>query len=108
MTNKELFKLWEEFKAEQFNCYPDKEGNYPCDNGELCDRCCTDEAICWFASWKHNRPNRGAKQYWVTVSDTASYPFPEDTPFDEARSLAWNWFTEREPTFEISGLEDEE
>lgn len=28
------------YLAEVFNCRPDTEGNMPCDNGTLCDRCC--------------------------------------------------------------------
>ena len=39
MTNKELIKAWEEFLRTEFGCYTDKNGNRPCDNGILCDRC---------------------------------------------------------------------
>ena len=39
MTNKELIKAWEEFLRTEFGCYTDENGNRPCDNGVLCDRC---------------------------------------------------------------------
>ena len=39
MTNKKLIKAWDEFLNVEFGCYSDENGNHPCDNGELCDRC---------------------------------------------------------------------
>ena len=44
MTNTELFINWGKFLAEEYNCHPDQNGNYLCDNGGLCDRCTTKEA----------------------------------------------------------------
>lgn len=44
MTNIEIFNSWGKFLAEEYNCHPDRNGNYPCDNGGLCDKCCTDRA----------------------------------------------------------------
>ncbi|HZK25111.1 MAG TPA: hypothetical protein VFC74_06955 [Oscillospiraceae bacterium] len=32
-------KIWLETLAECCRCYPDKQGNMPCDNGRLCDAC---------------------------------------------------------------------
>ena len=43
MTNTEIFDSWGKFLAEEYNCRPDQNGNYPCDNGGMCDKCCTDE-----------------------------------------------------------------
>ena len=39
MTNKQLIKAWDEFLNVEFGCYADENGNHPCDNGALCDRC---------------------------------------------------------------------
>lgn len=39
MTNKKLIDTWEEFLRTEFGCYADENGNCPCDNGILCDRC---------------------------------------------------------------------
>ena len=44
MTNKRLIDTWDEFLNVEFGCYADKNGNRPCDNGALCDRC-SDEKI---------------------------------------------------------------
>ena len=44
VTNIEIVDSWGKFLAEEYNCHPDQNGNYPCDNGGLCDRCCTNEA----------------------------------------------------------------
>ena len=44
MTNTEIFDSWGKFLAEEYNCHPDQNGNYPCDNGGVCDRCFTEEA----------------------------------------------------------------
>ena len=44
MTNIEIFDSWGKFLAEEYGCHPDQNGNYPCDNGGVCDRCCTEEA----------------------------------------------------------------
>ncbi len=35
---------YSEFLAIFCNCHPDAEGNRPCDNGCLCDKCMTAEA----------------------------------------------------------------
>ena len=56
MTNKELFKLWEEFRAEQYHCYPDENGNYPCDNGYPCDRCNDDATWGNFKKYLEGKP----------------------------------------------------
>ena len=39
MTTKQLIEAWDEFLSVEFGCYADKNGNRPCDNGALCDRC---------------------------------------------------------------------
>ena len=39
MTNKKLINTWDEFLNVEFGCYADENGNRPCDNGALCDRC---------------------------------------------------------------------
>ena len=44
MTNTELCISWGKFLAEEYNCHPDQNGNYPCDNGAKCDKCTTKEA----------------------------------------------------------------
>ena len=44
MTNTQIFDSWGRFLAEEYNCHPDQNGNYPCDNGGICDKCCTNEA----------------------------------------------------------------
>ena len=44
MTNKQLIKAWDEFLNVEFGCYADENGNRPCDNGALCDRC-SDEKL---------------------------------------------------------------
>ena len=36
---------YNEFLSRFCGCYPDSEGNHPCDNGAICDRCMTEEAI---------------------------------------------------------------
>ena len=43
MTNIEIFDSWGRFLAEEYNCHPDQNGNYPCDNGGKCDKCTTKE-----------------------------------------------------------------
>lgn len=105
MTNKELFKAWEEYRKEMFHCVPDEEGNYPCDNGAMCDRCCTDEAVCGFTSWKRAKEQKQPKRYIITVSDKATYSFPaNEYTLEEAKQQAWEWFDERKPSFEIGGI----
>ena len=44
MTTKQLIKAWDEFLSVEFGCYTDENGNRPCDNGAVCDRC-SDEKI---------------------------------------------------------------
>ena len=44
MTTKQLIEAWDEFLNVEFGCYADENGNRPCDNGALCDRC-SDEKI---------------------------------------------------------------
>lgn len=34
---------WEDFVNEYYGCSCDEVGNYPCDNGALCDRCRNDD-----------------------------------------------------------------
>lgn len=45
MTNKKLLNTWDKFLAEELHCYADQNGNRPCDNGVMCDKCMTDEMI---------------------------------------------------------------
>ena len=44
MTTKQLIEAWDEFLNVEFGCYEDENGNRPCDNGALCDRC-SDEKL---------------------------------------------------------------
>ena len=103
MTNKELFKLWEEFRAEQFNCYPDENGNYPCDNGELCDQCCTCEAIRRFSNWKRQKENQPIG-YRIHVKDIVTYEFGINYTREKAVEQALEWFADREPCVEVEEL----
>lgn len=43
MTNKNLINAWVKFLTEELHCYTDQNGNRPCDNGVVCDRCMTDK-----------------------------------------------------------------
>lgn len=43
MTNKNLINAWVKFLTEELQCYADQNGNRPCDNGVVCDRCMTDK-----------------------------------------------------------------
>lgn len=45
MTNKKLLDTWNKFLAEELHCYADQNGNRPCDNGAMCDKCMTDEML---------------------------------------------------------------
>ena len=47
------------------------------------------------------------KKFIVVVSDVAEYPI-EANSAEEAKSLAWRWFNEREPAFEIQGVEEDD
>ena len=39
MTNNALLSAWDDYLKKAYNCHPDCNGNRPCDNGMLCDRC---------------------------------------------------------------------
>lgn len=39
-----MYNLYNKFLADYCGCYADSEGNRPCDNGCLCDRCSTPAA----------------------------------------------------------------
>lgn len=45
------------------------------------------------------------KKFIVVVSDIATYPI-EANSAEEAKSLAWEWFNERKPAFEIQEVEE--
>lgn len=45
MTNKDAMDLWVRLLGKFCGCYPDANGNMPCDNGVLCDSCLYDEAL---------------------------------------------------------------
>lgn len=45
MTNIEIFNSWGKFLAEEYNCHPDQNGNYPCDNGGMCNQCLQERTI---------------------------------------------------------------
>lgn len=47
------------------------------------------------------------KTFKVTVSDIATYEIEVETA-NEAKSIAWNWFNERKPSFEIEEVEENE
>ena len=44
MTNNQVIALWDSFLKVYCNCYPDANGNRPCDNGAACDKCLTPKA----------------------------------------------------------------
>lgn len=44
MTNKKIIDTWDNFLVDELKCYADENGNHPCDNGAVCDRC-SDEKI---------------------------------------------------------------
>ena len=43
MTNNEIIDSWINFLMDELKCYADENGNRPCDNGAICDRCSTEE-----------------------------------------------------------------
>ena len=43
--------------------------------------------------------------FCVTVSDTATYWFPEGMTEGEAKEQAWEWFNERKPVFKVEEYE---
>ena len=43
MTNNEIMDSWINFLMDELKCYADENGNRPCDNGAICDRCSTEE-----------------------------------------------------------------
>lgn len=43
-TNMKIVSAYDNFLNQYCGCYTDEEGNRPCDNGCLCDRCMTHEA----------------------------------------------------------------
>lgn len=45
MTNKDAMNLWIRMIGEYCHCYPDANGNMPCDNGVLCDTCVYDKDL---------------------------------------------------------------
>ena len=42
-STEKAINAWDAVLREFCGCYPDAEGNRPCDNGALCDRCMTEE-----------------------------------------------------------------
>lgn len=45
MNNTAAMNLWIELVGKYCHCYPDENGNMPCDNGALCDRCVYDKGL---------------------------------------------------------------
>lgn len=45
------------------------------------------------------------RKFLVTVSDTATYEIVAQNP-NEAKSIAWDWFNDRKPTFEVEEVEE--
>lgn len=43
--------------------------------------------------------------FCVSVSDCATYWFPEGVTEAEAKRQAWDWFHERKPAFEVEEYE---
>lgn len=39
LTEKEKQRLWNEILRNACDCVADRNGNRPCDNGAVCDRC---------------------------------------------------------------------
>ena len=46
-------------------------------------------------------------KYSVIVSDRAWYPIEAESK-EEAIQIAWGWFVEREPIFDVEEVEDNE
>jgi hypothetical protein len=47
------------------------------------------------------------KKFIVIVSDVAEYSI-EASSAAEAKAIAWDWFTERKPAFEVEEVEENE
>lgn len=47
------------------------------------------------------------RKFEVTVSDTATYEIEAEN-VDEATLIAWDWFNERKPNFEIKECRNDE
>ena len=103
MTNKKYFELWAEFKANIYGCRPDENGNYPCDNGSICEACQTDKACELFKQWRENRTLKN-KKHRITVTDTATYEFDINYTREEAVKQAIEWFSERQPCIKVEEL----
>ena len=48
--------------------------------------------------------NKMKTHYAVKISDSAYYPFITAENEEEAKQKAWEWFIEREPTFEVKKI----
>ena len=42
-SSEKAIKTWDTVLRNFCGCYPDAEGDRPCDNGAICDRCMTKE-----------------------------------------------------------------
>lgn len=47
------------------------------------------------------------RKFEVTVSDTATYVVEAKTA-NEAKSIAWDWFVDRKPNFEVKECESDD
>lgn len=81
----------------------------PTDSAELCGTHCALAGACMEYWTGDDSANRGEeenmKTFRVTVSDTATYEIVAETA-SEAKSIAWDWFNERKPAFEIEECEN--
>lgn len=48
------------------------------------------------------------KKYSVVVSDSAWYPEIEAENKEQAKQMAWEWFIQREPDFEVEEFDENE
>ena len=47
-------------------------------------------------------------KYSIVVSDHAWYPEIEAESKEQAKQIAWEWFIQREPDFEVEEFEEDE
>lgn len=59
MFSERAMDLWIEMVGKYCNCYPDENGNMPCDNGRLCDECYADKDL--EKAWLEELKKRGIK-----------------------------------------------
>lgn len=71
---KDELAIWKDFLEEVYNCYEDNLGNYPCDNGHVCDRCLTEAAANKFQDYKFNHQSPEREVYCPECKRTGHFP----------------------------------